>query len=75
MVRPSLVEAADTAPFFHNNSVDTIEGAVGFYNTDAFNNSPSGQFLSGGAGRGIALDPTQVKAVSAPSTPWIISAS
>jgi hypothetical protein len=62
---PSLVEAADTGPFFHNNSVDTIEGAVGFYNTDAFNNSPSGQFLSGGTGRGIALDPTEVKAVAA----------
>jgi mono/diheme cytochrome c family protein len=62
---PSLVEAADTGPFFHNNSVETIEGAVGFYNTDAFNNSPSGQFLSGGTGRGIALDATQVKAVAA----------
>ncbi|MFH0341851.1 MAG: hypothetical protein ACHBNF_06895 [Chromatiales bacterium] len=62
---PSVVEAADTGPFFHNNSVETIEGAVGFYNTDAFNNSPSGQFLSGGTGRGIALDATQVKAVAA----------
>jgi mono/diheme cytochrome c family protein len=62
---PSLVEAADTGPFFHNNSVETIEGAVGFYNTDAFNNSPSGQFLSGGTGRGIALDATQVQAVAA----------
>jgi len=62
---PSLVEAADTGPFFHNNSVETIEGAVGFYNTDAFNNSPSGQFLSGGTGRAIALDATQVEAVAA----------
>ena len=63
---PSLVEAADTGPFFHNNSVDTIEGAVGFYNSDAFNNSPSGQFLSRGTGgRAIALDGTQVKAVAA----------
>ncbi|MGH8602512.1 MAG: hypothetical protein ACREXR_06970, partial [Gammaproteobacteria bacterium] len=62
---PSLVEAADTGPFFHNNSVETIEGSVGFYNTDAFNNSPSGQFLSGGTGRAIALDATQVKAVAA----------
>ena len=25
---PSLVEAADTGPFFHSNSVETIEGAV-----------------------------------------------
>ena len=62
---PSLVEAADTGPFFHNNSVDTIEGAVGFYNSDAFNNSPSGQFLRDGADRAIALDGTQVKAVAA----------
>lgn len=28
---PSLVEAADTAPFFHNNSINTIELAVQFY--------------------------------------------
>lgn len=28
---PVLVEAADTGPFFHNNSVETIEGAVAFY--------------------------------------------
>lgn len=26
-----LVEAADTGPFFHNNSVETIEAAVAFY--------------------------------------------
>jgi len=62
---PSLVEAVDTGPFFHNNSVDTIEGAVDFYNSDAFNNSPSGQFLRDGTGRAIALDATQVKAVAA----------
>jgi len=62
---PSLVEAADTGPFFHNNLVDTIEGAVAFYNSDAFNDSPSGQFLSGNTGRAIALDATQVKAVAA----------
>lgn len=61
---PSLVEAADTGPFFHNNSVDTIEGAVAFYNSDAFNNSPSGQFLRDGAARAIALDGTEVKAVA-----------
>jgi cytochrome c peroxidase len=62
---PSLVEAADTGPFFHNNSVETIEGAVAFYNGDAFNNSPAGQFLSGGSGRAINLDATQVVAVAA----------
>lgn len=64
---PVIVEAADTGPFFHNNSVETIEGSVAFYNSDAFNNSPIGQFLvsidSGGIG--IDLAPTQVVAVAA----------
>jgi hypothetical protein len=62
---PSLVEAADTGPFFHNNSVETIEGAVAFYNGDAFNNSPAGQLLTGATGSGINLDATQVEAVAA----------
>ena len=62
---PSLVEAADTGPFFHNNSVETIEGAVAFYNGDAFNNSPAGQLLAGATGSGINLDATQVVAVAA----------
>ena len=62
---PPLVEAADTPPFFHDNSVATIEGAVAFYNGDAFNNSPSGRFLAGTRARGITLDATQVEAVAA----------
>jgi mono/diheme cytochrome c family protein len=62
---PSLVEAADTGPFFHNNSVETIEGAVVFYNGDAFNNSPAGQLLAGATGGGINLDATQVVEVAA----------
>ncbi len=62
---PPLVEAADTAPFFHNNAVATIEGAVAFYNGDAFNNSPAGQVLAGATGSGINLDTTQVEAVAA----------
>jgi mono/diheme cytochrome c family protein len=40
---PPLVEAADTPPFFHNNAVDTLEEAVAFYNSDAFNSSPGAQ--------------------------------
>jgi mono/diheme cytochrome c family protein len=40
---PPLVEAADTAPFFHNNARATLEQAVAFYNSDAFNNSPAGR--------------------------------
>ncbi|MFN0085893.1 MAG: hypothetical protein ACKVX9_10945 [Blastocatellia bacterium] len=64
---PSLVEAADTGPFFHNNSVATIEGAVAFYNGDAFNNSPAGRLLAGIDPNkiGIKLDATQVVAVAA----------
>ena len=62
---PPLVEAADTGPFFHNNSVETIEGAVAFYNGDAFNNSPAGLLIRGATGAGINLDATQVIAVAA----------
>lgn len=35
---PPLVEAADTAPFFHDNSFDTLEEAVEFYSGPEFNN-------------------------------------
>jgi len=64
---PPLVEAADTGPFFHNNAIETIEGAVAFYNGQAFNNSPSGRFLASTDpnGIGIRLDATQVVAVAA----------
>ncbi len=62
---PPLVESADTGPFFHNNSVETIEGAVAFYNGNAFNNSPAGQLVKGATGSGINLDGTQVVAVAA----------
>jgi cytochrome c peroxidase len=33
----SVVEAADTGPFFHNNSVNTLEEVVQFYSGPAFN--------------------------------------
>lgn len=33
---PPLIEAADTAPFFHTHTVDTIEAAVMFYTTEHF---------------------------------------
>lgn len=64
---PPLVEAADSGPFFHNNSIETIEGAVAFYNGQAFNNSPAGRALAGTDpnGIGIRLDATQVVAVAA----------
>ena len=62
-----LVDAADTGPFFHNNAIETIEGAVAFYNGEAFNNSVAGQFLASlDPNRvGIKLDGTQVVAVAA----------
>lgn len=34
----SVVEAADTEPFFHNNVVSTLEGVVNFYSGPEFNN-------------------------------------
>jgi hypothetical protein len=36
-----LVEAADTAPFFHNNVIDSVEDAVAFYKSKAFNDNPN----------------------------------
>jgi hypothetical protein len=52
---PPLVEAADTGPFFHTatsvtgasahntETATTIEEAIAFYDSPAFNNSPSGR--------------------------------
>jgi mono/diheme cytochrome c family protein len=52
---PPLIEAVDTPPFFHTDvtisgspghdvaSATTIEEAISFYSTPAFNNSPSGR--------------------------------
>lgn len=62
---PSLVESADTPPFFHNNSVNTLEGAIAFYTGDAFNNSPAGQLVLNATGSGITLDATEVEAIAA----------
>ena len=64
---PPLVEAADTGPFFHNNAVETIEGAVAFYSGQAFNRSPSGRFLASTDPKkvGIQLDATQTVEVAA----------
>ncbi|CAB1059088.1 hypothetical protein D1BOALGB6SA_3846 [Olavius sp. associated proteobacterium Delta 1] len=62
---PSLAEAADSGPFFHNNRVETIEDAVAFYNSDAFNISMAGQSIKAETGSGINLDQSQVVAVAA----------
>jgi mono/diheme cytochrome c family protein len=57
---PPLVEAADTGPFFHNNSVATIEDAVAFYTTDVFTSSPGADFSGP-----IFLSPEQIDQVAA----------
>ena len=57
-----LIEAADTAPYFHNNAVSTLEEAIAAYNSDAFNTSPGS--LSKGLDRRVKLDSTQVVAVA-----------
>jgi cytochrome c peroxidase len=62
---PSLIEAAETGPFFHNNSVETIEGAVAFYDGNSFNNSPAGKLLDSLTGGGVEIDATQIVAVAA----------
>jgi hypothetical protein len=64
---PSLIEAASTGPFFHNNSIETIEGAVAFYDGDAFNESPAGELLASmdPEGASIELDGTQIVEIAA----------
>lgn len=41
----SLVEVADTGPYFHNNVVDTLEASIRIYTTSAFTDSPAGQIV------------------------------
>jgi len=43
---PSLVEAADTAPMFHDNSSLTLEGAIQFYLGGEFNGSPGADLIA-----------------------------
>lgn len=59
----SLIEAADTAPYFHNNSAATLEEAIASYNSVAFNESPGA--FSSGVPRKINIDSTKVTAVAA----------
>ncbi|MDF9393609.1 MULTISPECIES: hypothetical protein [Methylococcus] len=60
---PPLIEAADTAPYFHNNSVNTLEEAIASYNGDAFNQSP-GAKTSSGKDRRVKLESSQVTAIA-----------
>jgi cytochrome c peroxidase len=59
---PSLVEAADSPPFFHNNLVNTIEQAVGFYNLNFFNQSPAANMAQIGP---ISLTSSDVNQIAA----------
>jgi hypothetical protein len=64
---PVVIEAADTGPFFHDNAIQTIEEAVDFYNSDAFNNSPAGAGFRGqDTGRiGLHIETTDVESIAA----------
>jgi len=68
---PSLIEAIDTGPFFHNHSsgnsfvsTDGIERAVGFYGSTTFKNSPSALALDSFFGAGIGLTPASVAQIA-----------
>jgi mono/diheme cytochrome c family protein len=62
---PPVVEAADTAPFFHNNAVSTLEAAVAFYDGESFNASPAGQLILQATGAPVNLDATEIQAIAA----------
>jgi cytochrome c peroxidase len=58
---PPLIEAADTPPFFHNNSAAKIEDAVAFYTSDIFQASPG----SAGGGGAFVLSKEQINQIAA----------
>lgn len=60
-----LVEAADTPPYFHNHSVATLEEAIAFYNSTAFNTSPGAKAEDqNNQPRLINLDSSKVSAIA-----------
>lgn len=64
---PSIVEAAETAPYFHNNMFPTLEEAITFYTSDEFNfESFAGSTIRRqNNGIPIQLDETQVNQIGA----------
>ncbi len=56
---PSLHEAADTGPFFHDNSAETLEDSIRFYSSDPFN------VADGANARAFVFGPTDVNDLSA----------
>lgn len=61
---PSVLESADTGPFFHDNSALTLEDAIRHYTSDEFSESPVSNRLFGAAGP-VALDDTQIGQIAA----------
>lgn len=61
MNTPPLIEAADTPPFFHNNSAATLEDAVAFYTSDTFHASPG----AAGGGGAFVLSEDQIHQIAA----------
>lgn len=61
---PSLIETADTPPFFHNNIDTDLRVAVAFYSTPQFNNSPAGVLIKSldSGGVGITVGPDEITA-------------
>ncbi len=61
---PSLIEAADTAPFEHNNVFATLEEAIGHYSTEEFNEgSTAGQRMVNTPAGPIDLSEEQVSQI------------
>jgi hypothetical protein len=69
---PPLIEAADTAPFFHNafrasdkfGAGGDIDGAVTFYASPAFRDSPGAKFLEKRFGTPLDLQPLDSSAIA-----------
>jgi len=63
---PSLIEAADSGPYFHHHLATTLEDAIAFYGTPAFAASGAGGVATiqfGGTGTG--KDNSEVQAIGA----------
>lgn len=54
---PPLIGVSMTAPYFHDNSVQTLRESVGFYTGNEFNNSPAAQNPLIGM---ISIDPQDI---------------
>jgi hypothetical protein len=67
----SLIEAADTGPFYHHNNLGSegpaigLPGVITFYSSTAFNTSPAGKKLIQQFGTPITLPGTSVVEIAA----------